>query len=839
MVSKVLIAVAGLLAVVRPASAQYNAQILLPPAEFSQPGALTNGYAMNESGQVFGEAILYPNDHRPVLWTDGVGVALPIPAGYYWTTGFDPFGYQFVNNSGLVVSMLRIANGIPNSNWDEKRVVVWQNGVPQVLPPPDSCGQTGTGHQFAVPYGLNNLGHILVGTYGDTPCGKLWLWDGNAYQLFFDNANGATFNIGTPARTHLNDADHVAIDRLPGGLSPTCDSNGTITGTMIGTQFTPITGGSALQINNHDQVFLYCTMGSQLRLKLWDGAGVVDLGYGGAASMNDLGQVVFLTGPGTAATPKIYKDGVVSDLHLPLFSETASFAGGSLINSSGQIVVVESLAYGGTNQAVLFTPRTPVITWAKPADITYGTALGPTQLNATANVPGTFTYNPPAGTVLSAAAIQLLSLTFTPSDLTLYDPTTASNAIGVLSAPLTVKADDANKEFGVPLPALSASFIGLVNGDGPGNLLGSLTLTTSATSSSPAGTYPIVPSGLSSPNYLITFVNGTLTVNRASTTVTLQVLPGTTGYLQANALLAHVVRTNPGLGSPGGMVRFRDGATVIGTAGVSGGQAFVLANGLTPGTHTLTAEYLGTAYFAGSSTAPGTATIRPLANSTFTMLAATTNPRALGLPATFTARVIPLAGGTPTGTVQFFEGTTVLGNTSVVAGMATLNTTALSAGTHLVRAKYFGNATFAASTSPPVLITIYTGAPPASTAVALVASPSPATLGQPLTFTATVSGATTGTVYFYADGLFVGAAAIANIGGSVKGTLTLTSGALAAGRHVLEAVYLGTAGFASSTSSIVTVTIQTAPSLNQTTDDAAGEIPGSVPAALAVILQER
>src|SRR6185436_17463804 len=205
----------------------------------------------------------------------------------------------------------------------------------------------------------------------------------------------------------------------------------------------------------------------------------------------------------------------------------------------------------------------PVITWPKPADITYGTALSAAQLNATANVPGTFSYNPPAGTVLGAAAIQLLSL--------------------------TVKADDTNKEFGAPVPPLSASFIGLVNGDTPGSLLGSLALTTGATSASPAGSYPIVPSGVSSPNYIITFVAGTLTVDRASTTTTLQVLPGTTGYLQANALIAHITRTNAGLGAPGGLVRFKDGGTVIGTAGVASGQAYVLANGLTPGPHTLTA----------------------------------------------------------------------------------------------------------------------------------------------------------------------------------------------------------------------------------------------------------
>src|SRR4029077_4152435 len=58
----------------------------------------------------------------------------------------------------------------------------------------------------------------------------------------------------------------------------------------------------------------------------------------------------------------------------------------------------------------------PVITWTTPADITYGTALDATQLNATANTPGTFAYTPIVGTVLNAGAAQTLSVTFTPTD---------------------------------------------------------------------------------------------------------------------------------------------------------------------------------------------------------------------------------------------------------------------------------------------------------------------------------------------------------------------------------------------------------------------------------------
>ena len=71
---------------------------------------------------------------------------------------------------------------------------------------------------------------------------------------------------------------------------------------------------------------------------------------------------------------------------------------------------------------------TPTITWSNPASITYGAALSGAQLNATANVPGSFAYSPGAGTVLSAGA-HTLSTTFTPTDTT-HD-TTATKSVSI------------------------------------------------------------------------------------------------------------------------------------------------------------------------------------------------------------------------------------------------------------------------------------------------------------------------------------------------------------------------------------------------------------------------
>jgi Divergent InlB B-repeat domain len=72
---------------------------------------------------------------------------------------------------------------------------------------------------------------------------------------------------------------------------------------------------------------------------------------------------------------------------------------------------------------------TPTLTWATPASIPFGSALSSAQLNATASVPGTFVYNPPAGTVLTAGT-HSLSVVFTPTDTTTY--ATAAGSVNIM-----------------------------------------------------------------------------------------------------------------------------------------------------------------------------------------------------------------------------------------------------------------------------------------------------------------------------------------------------------------------------------------------------------------------
>ena len=161
---------------------------------------------------------------------------------------------------------------------------------------------------------------------------------------------------------------------------------------------------------------------------------------------------------------------------------------------------------------IVVAKGTPSLFWAVPATITYGTPLGAAQLDATADVTGTFTYTPSLGVVLDAGAGQTLTATFTPADGASYNSVSLSAPISVTKALLTVTADNQMRRVGAPNPPLMATYSGFMNGDTPADLDTPAGLTTTAGLDSPPGGYPIVVSGASGANYDIAFANGTLTV---------------------------------------------------------------------------------------------------------------------------------------------------------------------------------------------------------------------------------------------------------------------------------------------------------------------------------------
>ena len=107
--------------------------------------------------------------------------------------------------------------------------------------------------------------------------------------------------------------------------------------------------------------------------------------------------------------------------------------------ASGQTTIAAQ--YGSLNASTTLTVLppaqiTPAITWPAPAPIPYGFLLGSAQLNATASVPGTFVYTPPAGALLSPG-VQTLSVVFTPTDSVDYSSASAQVTITVVVPSLT------------------------------------------------------------------------------------------------------------------------------------------------------------------------------------------------------------------------------------------------------------------------------------------------------------------------------------------------------------------------------------------------------------------
>jgi hypothetical protein len=117
-----------------------------------------------------------------------------------------------------------------------------------------------------------------------------------------------------------------------------------------------------------------------------------------------------------------------------------------------------------TSVQLTVTKATPAIKWPTPAVISYGTALGATQLNATAQAPGSFVYSPAAGEVL-AAGTHTLSVTFTPKNTADEAVTRATVSLTVAKAtPIITWSTPAAIPYGSLLSAAQLNASALVPG---------------------------------------------------------------------------------------------------------------------------------------------------------------------------------------------------------------------------------------------------------------------------------------------------------------------------------------------------------------------------------------
>ena len=276
-------------------------------------------------------------------------------------------------------------------------------------------------------------------------------------------------------------------------------------------------------------------------------------------------------------------------------------------------------------------------------------------------------------------------------------------------------------------------------------------------------------------------------VGKASSTVTLVSSLNPATYGQPVTLTANV--TDSDGTAPTGTVVFSELGTIYGSATLNAGVAQLTLPQLLVGKHSIIAQYSG-----DSSDNPSKATFTEtiLGAPSTTAIASSLNPSNYGQAVIFTATVTASVG-TPDGTVTFKNGTQALATVNLIAGQAQLSVTTLNTGARTITAIYNGGSTNAGSQNS--LQQIVVAAP---TTVVLSVSPNPASLGQQVTFTATVSCATavpSGTVTFKDGKTAIGTATVVN------GQAQFMTSALTTGTHSLTATFKGSQNFAGSTSS--------------------------------------
>ena len=292
----------------------------------------------------------------------------------------------------------------------------------------------------------------------------------------------------------------------------------------------------------------------------------------------------------------------------------------------------------------------------------------------------------------------------------------------------------------------------------------------------------------------------TQTVNQASTATSVIASSNPGIFGQWVTFTATVAVIAPGSDMPTGSVTFQfGGALTAATVPLSGDQATYATNSLSWGFAAVKAVYSGDGNNLASSSPPLTQTTL---QTSLTTLTALSNPSVSGQSVILTATV---TGGfsTPTGTVTFLDGTSLLGTATLnTSGLATYACTGLThAGSpYTLTAVYGGDRASMGSTSAPLTQTVNQS----SSNIVLTSWGTSSALNQPVVFTATVAvnppgqGMPTGTVTLLDGTTPLGTALLSG------GKASLTASSMALGGQPLTASYGGDANTAGSTSATVT-----------------------------------
>ena len=362
---------------------------------------------------------------------------------------------------------------------------------------------------------------------------------------------------------------------------------------------------------------------------------------------------------------------------------------------------------------------------------------------------GTYRITPPNGVAWTAADLGTYSFTMAANRVAdTSGNTVAGGPLGTATVPDTVGPTQtltaptlstlggATYQFTVTYsdpsgvnPATITSGNVKVTGPNSFNQVAVLVSVTTATNGDKVATYRInAPSGTFQPSdggiYTVTaqaptvkdtFSNpvtaGTLGTFTISSNLAASFTLGSSALSAAVGSTVTFSASSSGLAGVGtGNVTFLDGATTLGVVALSSGVAQFSTSSLTVGTHVITAQYAGDANYA-----PATQTVNQvirLGTPAVATVVLSANPGGtVGAPITLTTAVVAAPGtdpaaGSPTGTVTFKEGNTVLATAPVSSGVATTVLNNLGTGQHIITAVYNGDANYQSAAATPVAVNV-------------------------------------------------------------------------------------------------------------------------------------
>lgn len=293
-------------------------------------------------------------------------------------------------------------------------------------------------------------------------------------------------------------------------------------------------------------------------------------------------------------------------------------------------------------------------------------------------------------------------------------------------------------------------------------------------------------------------------VNQASTTTVSVSSANPSVFGESVYLNATVTPVAPGGGTPTGRVAYFDGVTEIGSATLSSGKATFSTSTLSVGSHTITAIYVGSTGYAGSTASVLTQTVNRA--STTANLEIVSTPSTYGQSVSYVARVTAVApgSGVPGGSVDFYGDGAKIGSVTLSSGQATFSTSAWQAGSYPIYAIYSGNTNFVGATTVTHDHVVNQAIP----TVGLESSLNPALWSHSVTLTATMtgSGETPAGQVTFLDGVTpLGTATLSG------GVATLSTSALSVGSHSLTASYGGDINYSTHTSDVLVQAVSSNP----------------------------